>query len=484
ERTHRLRIDPAPFRSLREELSAEPFDRLMAFLEARDFRPAVNHLEATLAGLARDLGVEREIAEVGSGVGQVDLATLRHRLEADGRLQTSAPLAIVAADSVHSGTRELVCGSEPAVEQIHHAVARLRLTGPGLPPRLGYAETFRFAKVLGSALDYRLNANGYAEVDLFLGRAEHAQMEALRATPRQPVPLAAHHVSDAPFLAAVVGGFAAGFGAGPCTVELQSTFRLEHRYQPSVVFPATNADATVLLVGDAAISLPFFRGMAALTACVRELAAVQAAWANAVVDGDAGAGQILDRYQSGVERIRERELHIVAARSRLVGVAREFVRLSTLMPFPIQQWFLSTSHQTRRGGRLSGGAALNILVATLAGFVALAAPLVGGLVWAPLGWAWFGAVPLQFLGGVVYGATQSHEPEPNPLLAAIWRLQIAFLLIAGLPITLFTSVLQGRPAQIFGAVGWFLLGFVFAAGLVVYERVEGHRFEAGAFDQT
>lgn len=93
-------------------------------------------------------------------------------------------------------------------------------------------------------------------------------------------------------------------------------------------------------------------------------------------------------------------------------------------------------------------------------------------------------MPLQLLGGGLYQATLSHEPGDNPLLGAVWRIQIAVLLIAGVPITLLSSWVQGRPAQLFGLFGWLLLGGAFAAGMRTYERIEHRRWVSGGLDTS
>ena len=483
-RTHRLRVDPEPFLKLQSELAAQPFDRLIAALEALDFRPEINELESTLATLVGELGIHRELAVLGQDAGELDIAELRARLVSDGRLGASAPVTIVGADSVRSATRRLVEGDGYSEERIHHVVARLRVSGPGLPDRLGHIHQFKLAKVLGSALDYRLNSNGFAEVDLFLSPAEHAGVEALASKPTRLVPVGPDTVADAPFFSAIVRNLEFGFGSGRCQVAVQSTFRLEHRYQTKATFHLPNDNTTVCLVGDAAISLPFFRGMAALAASVHQLAYLQVAWAAACAAGDPAAHLILDHYDAQLEDIRRREVRVVEARSTLVDAARELVRLSSLMPFPIQQWFLSTETPERSGGRMTPGAAVNLVLAVIAGFVALAAPLIGGLVWAPLGWLWLAAVPLEFIGGGTFHLATIFETGVNPLLGRIWRTQIALLLFVGVPITVFTSVLEGRVAQIFGAVGWFLLGLAFAAGLVVSERIQARRVAAAALDDV
>src|SRR5262245_58285786 len=188
-RTHRLRLDPAPFVEIQRELDDPRFDGFVGFLREHDHCPEVNVLEQRLLALAGELGVRRERLAIGPGPDEVGLAGLRARLEAEGAV------TIVGADSVHSAVREAVRGGVEPVRFTHQRVARLRVVGPGLPERLGVVDRYRLSKVLGSLLDYRLNRNGFAEVDLFLGEREHDSVRSLGGTPSAPARITARALS-------------------------------------------------------------------------------------------------------------------------------------------------------------------------------------------------------------------------------------------------------------------------------------------------
>ena len=197
-------------------------------------------------------------------------------------------------------------------------------------------------------------------------------------------------------------------------------------------------------------------------------------WANS------GSDQPLLSYESHVAEVRRREVTIVRSRGRLLNLAREFVRLSSLMPFPIQQWYLSHESPAQRRGRFTPGVALNVVVALISASIAVAAPLAGAMLWPPIGWLWLAALPVQILGGALYAATRTYEPGENPLVGTIWRLQIAVIGAIGVATTVFASVLHGRVAQVFGALGWFILGLAFLVGFVIFERVERRRLDLAA----
>lgn len=207
-RTHRLRMDAAAYRSIQDDLNDPRFDALMVFLEDAHFAPEVNLLEAKLSALLADVGVEkvvREIASLDDVPSDVD--------------------TVVGADSVHSTIRELVRGDVRPTQRMHERVVRLRVSGAELPPRLGVVDQFRLSKVLGSLVDYRLNANGFAEVDLFVTGREHEALRALGASPKEPVGVTSRSLSKvaAPFMRAVVAQLE---GEGRSVV-VQSTFVLE-----------------------------------------------------------------------------------------------------------------------------------------------------------------------------------------------------------------------------------------------------------------
>lgn len=465
-RTHRLRIDPAPYLRLGDELEHPLYARFIAFLEAEQFTPAVNRLEEALLESVSELGIEREMLTIGAEPGTLGLVDVRRKLELEGRLAPDSELRLVAADSVHSATRGLVASDAERIRHTHQTVARLVVRGPGLPERMPRLEQYKLAKLLGSVLDYRLNANGFGEVDLFLQREEHAAVADLGALPAAPIALSEEVLDrlDAPLFVGLTRQLVRGLGSGPCTIELFSTFALEHAYQRCLTYPVPEANATVSLVGDAAISLPYFRGMAGLAAHVRILSDIEARHA-AGERPDPGA------YDAQAARIRERELAVVARRDRSLRIAREFVALSAAVPFPIQNRLLSIRPADSDPGGMSPGVAFNAIAALAAGLIVMAAVLLGTFVDPPLGWVWLLAVPVQAAGGFAFEAARTLEPSPNRWLQNVWRIQLALLLVLGLPLTLLSSWELGRPAQLYAVVAWFALGVVFAAGMYVFRAV-------------
>lgn len=419
-RTHRLRMAPEPYRAIQRDLGHPVFDELMAFLEEEDFSPEVNRLEAKLTELLARLGVAKVVRDI----------TRLEELEAD---------TIVGADSVHSTVRELVRGDVRADAHTHERVARLRVTGPDLPPRLGILDQFRLSKVLGSVVDYRVNRNGFAELDLFLTREEHALVHALGATPRSPVPITSAALGrlEAPLVRAIV----AHLERGDRQIVLHSTFQLEHAVMPRVSFVA--GGRRVFLLGDAAASLPFFRGMACLASCAHALARAHAA-------GD------FETYDREVAAIVAREVRIVRSRAQVVRGLRELIRVSSLLPFPIQSWWLSAAREPEPD-RLSSGAAFNLAVATATTALALL-----GLI-AP--WLALLSLPAQVGGGVAYRWTMELEPGPHRTLRRIWEVAIATIAAIGVPLAL-----AGRAHWL--AIGWWwILGLAFVAGMYVFERL-------------
>ena len=553
ERTHRLRMAPAPYRDIAKELQHPGYDAFLAFLERQQFRPEVNRLEERLTALALKLGVRPELQCVGPAAGGVTLAELRARLEREGQLRPDDRLTIVAADSVRSDVRGFVGRGATPVERTHQYLARLHVVGDGLPDALGVIEQYKLSKVLASLLDYRLNANGYAEVDLFLTADEHHAVVGLGATPRDPVVLTGDKLRAlrrAPFFRRIVDRFRDGFGGGRCEVRLQSTFCLEHRFMECVVFNLKELDAQVFLVGDAAISLPFFRGMACLARCAYHLAeahcdlaglaqrdpgpeerqAIQRTffsadrpmlygtkpmfgrivrveptvrqgrpamvvlhrwllhygvhvlqrkgdgWTSlhhlapvwrrtAFADFAAQVDPAL-RYQREVADVRRAELAVVASRAWLVRGAREFVRVSSLLPFPMQTWFLSFPERDLRPARWSLGLVVNLALAVAAAGAALAGLFLGSIVDPRLAWIWLAALPLQGVGGAAYAAAREIEGGPQRLTRAVWRIQILALAVGGAA-SLFLA--RGVLLPMLAALSWFVLALPFVAGLYVFE---------------
>ncbi len=474
ERTHRLRIDPEPFRAIQAAVDDPRFDELVAFLDGCHFSPVVNDLEHELEALALEVGVVKELVAVGPDDDAVPVTALPSFLRSSGRIPSQTPVTIVGADSVHSTVAAAVRGETDAIEHTHQTVARLRVCGTQLPTHLGRLDRYRLSKVLGSVVDYRLNANGFAEVDVFLAGEAHDRVAALGATPAHPVLLTPTVTSavGAPLLERLVAHLRDGFGGEPNRVELQSTFRLEHRYLERLVHPlpsaappwsapdGATADAPpteVFLVGDAAISLPFFRGMACMAACVLSLARVH-------LDLVAGAADAAPRYDREAAAIRRQELAVVRARARLVRGACEFARVSALVPFPLQTWLLSLPAHDRRGGRVTAGVALNVGIAAVATVLAVAG-----------GTRWWAALALEAVGGFLYRATGELEGE-NSLVRTVWRTQIAALLVGGVTCAVVATMHAGGPTEVIAAVTWFLFGIAFVVGLEAFDGISRRWF--------
>lgn len=561
ERTHRLRLAPEPYRELSVDLRDSRFDEIVSFLEQQRFSVEVNRLEERLVGLLADLGITKELAAVGSGPDELSLEGLRRKLETDGRLKPEDPLTIVGADSVHSAVRGLVSQGADPIERTHQHLTRLRVSGPGLPAALGVVEQLKFSKVLASLLDYRLTSGGFAEVDLFLTADEHRALVPLGASPRTPVDLVPGTLRSlsAPFFARIVQRLLEGFGAGACQVSLQSTFKLEHRYLATPVFERPHLKATVFLVGDAAVSLPFQRGMACLASCAQSLAYVHCDLAGLAARTPAdmesaraevsrlffapdrpllyGAhpvpGKILkaeatvyrgkpgwvvlnsaalltsvhvlhrdangrwssghhlrptgrsaaladfasrvspaERYRLEVDAARRREMRVVSARARLVRGAREFVRVSAALPFPMQTWLLSLPDPTVQDGakdRPTLAFWANLALAAAGAIAALGALLLASRVDARLAWFWLLALPIELAGGTAFAVARSFEGGPQRHTRAVWRLQIVGLFIGGAALA---ALGVSGGIQILALSTWFLVALPFVAGWYLFEALD------------
>jgi 2-polyprenyl-6-methoxyphenol hydroxylase-like FAD-dependent oxidoreductase len=430
-RTHRLRIAADPCIAVGRDLRDPRFDAFLAFLREHGFAPEINVLESRLTELLADMGVVKTIREIRT-LEDVDADT------------------VVGADSVRSTVRELVRGSVRPRAYTHARVARLRVVGPDLPARLGLADQFRLSKVLGSLVDYRLNSNGFAEVDLFVTVREHALVAALGASPKTPIAVTPAMLRDLkdPLLRAVVEELE----RGGREVLLYSTFQLEQTVMPQVSFVA--GGKPVFLVGDAAVSLPFFRGMACLVSCAHALARAHAARA-------------FEQYERDVSAIVRREMAIVRARAQVLRGLREIVRLSSMLPFPIQSWWLSAAREPVPDVLSPSGwfnAAIATSAATLAS-LALVSP-----------WLALLALPTQLGGGFVYRWTLALEPGPHRHVRRIWEVQMAVVLALSLVL-----VAIGR-ASLVAPAAWWLLGAAFAAGIYAYEIVVARRVARSTVD--
>lgn len=481
QRSHRLRMESSPVIALQRDLSDPRFDSFVEFLQGCHFSPAVNELEQELAAMAQGLGVAREHLEVGNGSGQVPVGAIRAQLQRESRVSEASRLTIVGADSVHSSVREAVRGNYGIVEETHQTVARLKVLGQDLPPRLGPVDRYRVSKVLGSIVDYRLNPNGFAEVDVFLPEVQHRDLQALGATPAASLSLTPEVLKrlNAPLFERLVQHLRSGLTQNAAEVQLQSTFRLEHRFIKPVTYDDPSQKAYVFLVGDAAISLPFFRGMACLVKSVHSLATVHCDLAKSAAQSEVDhevLTQAALTYEKQVEQIRKSEVAIVEARSRLVRGAREFARVSSLLPFPLQTWFLSIPNHHSEPGRMSAGAVLNMLLA-----LASATLVVGSFLFDAI-FGWWG-VALQAVGGFAYRTSQEFEPPPDALLRRIWLAQILGVFILGSFITITSSVDAGHLTNLGAALLWLALGYVFVVGMLGFEFLGRRLFYRAGFEE-
>ena len=461
-RTHRLRMGPEPYRAIQRAVDDARFDAFIAFLDEHDFAPEVNALEERLEALLAAVGVKKELLSVGTGPDELSLSGLRRKLEDDQLLEPGGALTIVGADSVHSTVRELVRGELEPERQTHERIARLRVVGDALPRRLGAISQVRLSKVLGSVVDYRLNRNGFAEVDLLL-----VLVRRLGATPKEPVALSASALGKlrAPLFRAIVEHLAGG-GEAKREVLLYSTFQLEHAVMPKLAFDVPELGGAVFLLGDAGISLPFQRGMACLAACALSLARVHVELAKE----PARKTELIRRYDADVAEIKRRELGIVKSRARLVHTLREVVRVSALLPFPIQSWWLRATDESPKSSRLSIWFFLNVAVALSA--VSLTA--VGWLAssGSPLGsWLTWLSLPAELAGGVVYHSALAFEDGAHKWVRRVWELQIAAALAGGIALAAERTVASGHLALTLAPLWWLLLGAAFVIGLYAFEGV-------------
>jgi hypothetical protein len=243
---------------------------------------------------------------------------------------------------------------------------------------------------------------------------------------------------------------------------------------PRLTFRVPSIGATVFLVGDAGISLPFQRGMSALAGCARSLAKVHVEWLGAAND-DARA-HAFERYDGEAHAIVEQEIAVVRSRAQIVGTLREIVRVSSLLPFPIQSWWLRAPDHDRRSDRWSIWLSSNVAVALLA----LGATSAGFLLW--LGGdsrglaAAGGALGVEAIGGVVYHAALAFEGGPHRFVRRVWEIQIALSLAFGIGIAIASGPATTGWAWLALSTWWLLLGFSFVAGLYAFERIVSRWF--------
>jgi hypothetical protein len=203
--------------------------------------------------------------------------------------------------------------------------------------------------------------------------------------------------------------------------------------------------------------------MACLTACVHSLARVQCELSR--LDGLPQANALLDRYDAEVRQIRDREVRTVNARARVIRLAREFARVSAMLPFPLQTWLVN-AEQPAWEGKATPGLVANMIVAVFAAATALLGMFPGSDVVRLT----LAAVALQAAGGALYAAALTWKPSPDPGLRSVWLIQMSVLMTVGPAQTLAAFIRHGRFAA-FPLIFWFILGLAFAAGLFVTDRI-------------
>jgi hypothetical protein len=173
---------------------------------------------------------------------------------------------------------------------------------------------------------------------------------------------------------------------------------------------------------------------------------------------------VIDRYDREAELIVRREISVVRARAQLVRTLREIVRVSALLPFPIQSWWLRFPDRARATDRLSVWFWLNVSAAA----VALAVALWGVSSSHPLAWA---ALPIEVLGGVVYHSALAFEGGSHRLVRRVWEIQILLALLAGIGFVARDLLQTGGWTPTLAPVWWLLLGAAFTGGLYAFEAV-------------
>lgn len=569
-RTHRLRIAPEAYYAIQKELKDENFDSLIDFLKEHHFSPTVNLLEEKLESLANNLGINKENLWVAKNKDKSGILELRQKLESENKLKNDDDLTIVAADSVHSTIREMVRGNNNPVKYTHQTVARLRVFGKNLPAKIGVINQYKLSKVLHSLIDYRLNNNGFAEIDLFLDSTEHHLLENLGSSPKNPLLLTEDIMNklDTPLFSRFVYHLNKDITESACQVYLQSTFRLEHQYMEKLTYSLPEFNTDIFLLGDAAISLPFFRGMACLASCAKTLAQIHCDIAfkrnissvsseinndiqkyfmsnkrslhfgtkllpgkilkveptihNGVVSfvvlhywlmlygvhvlncnengiwtsthhlAPVGRSRAIEDFNSYTDnllfyekeskRIRSSEISTVNARARLVKFAREFCRISTFLPFPLQTWFLSFPEPNTNHKTMTAGLVFNSALALLAAITALSAPIFSQTIHPSFNLLWIFSLIIQIGGGIVFRAAQEFEPGSHKDIKDIWRFQIAILFILGVAITIYYSVLKGTTMLIYSSLSWFILGMFFIIGMYIFESLGKRWFKQAKFE--
>jgi hypothetical protein len=183
------------------------------------------------------------------------------------------------------------------------------------------------------------------------------------------------------------------------------------------------------------------------------------------------------RYEWRGARVRDEELRVVSARSRLIRGAREFARISSMLPFPIQTWLLSIRSEQETS---SGPSPLNATVAATAAMLALLGPLLS-LANPALMLLWWAALPVQALGGFLYRASLRLDPPGAHAAKRAWIIQITIIAAVGTMTAVGIRIGFGEWITR-SAASWLVLGLSFIPGMYLFEAIERRWSEAAQLD--
>lgn len=486
-RNHRLQLDKSEYTKVQKQLDSVHFDQFIRFLEDRNFKPVINELEIFLTQALNAFEVVRIICDVGNTPEQSSLQDIRAMLP-PSFIQNNLPWTIVGADSVRSTVSEMLGNDNGRITGTHEYLIRLKLVGEHLPKSISITENFRLSKVLASVLSYRFNKNGFAEMDLFLSPSEHTVVSSLNPSPKHPIHLTKELLDKlkAPFFKQVIFAFLeTNTQVALEQIQLQSSFKLEHSVNRSRVRFLKELNAYGFLVGDAAISLPFQRGMTAMIKCAYQLSEVHFSIFDrlALQESTYPLDQfksMADDYQVQSGLIAKKEIKIVSSRASLVRGLREFNRISAMLPFPIQSWLLGYESNFSGKSLNSAHFFLNLLFAGAASASLFAAFffILNKELGSALSFFLIGLV-LQFIGGFVYRANFTFQNQVHIFIKRIWQIQIVSWMLFGIGILFFQSVEIGSLIGALSATAWWLGGILFAMGLVLFDQLGKYWLQKG-----
>ena len=479
-RNHRLLLDKSEFERVQKQLDSLHFDKFIEFLKETNYKPVINELEIFLTQALNEFGISQTICDVGNSLEQTSLQTIKANLP-DVFSQENQLWTIVGADSVRSTITGMLGNDKGRITGVHEYLIRLKLVGDHLPKSINIAENYRLSKVLSSVLSYRFNKNGFAEMDLFLNSKEYDKISRLNANPKNPINLTKELLDqlNAPFFQQVILAFIeSNSEASLQQIQLQSSFKLEHSINRSRVRYLEELNAYGFLIGDAAISLPFQRGMTAMIKCAYQLSEVlfsiyDQLSVHTPVHPSQQLESIANRYQVQSDLIAKKEVKIVSSRASLVKGLRQFIRISAMLPFPIQSWLLGYESN-------SSGKSLNMAHFFLNLAFAFSASLCLGAsfflilqdneFWSSLIFIFIGSL-LQFMGGFIYRANFTFPNQIHIFIKRIWQIQIVSWMLLGIGIMLFKSIKINSLIGILFTTAWWIGGILFVIGLVLFDQL-------------